>query len=752
MLTLLEFMQNQKWLILICCLLSVLFAAIPLFGKKHRKNPPLFLLFYGAYLLWLGLGVFWAVSGSFFLREYSKHLLALPLALYILLLLPRKESSVRKLLFLLSAIGAFYAFLSIDNVTTGIFRPLLNLIPGFRFADTGYESGTRLFGIFSNGNISAGVLAICIFFSLYLLESAANRRQRVFAVIFAVLQASTFLLNFSMGATGFFLVSVVIYLVFAGEKRIRVLFRMLEIALPTVISVFLTFRFFEVSGSRKMIPMLAVLLSSAAAVALELIVFPRLSRFFEKYNRKATGAIAAFLVIIGAYIVLGLLLRGDAEIAKGQFLRRSCYPDSGDYSLSVTAEGDVNVRILSQNERETIMHTSSSLYSGPAAEAVFTVPEDSLVVYLTFTSPEGARLKEVTLLGNENHSLHLGYPLLPGFIANRLQGLLANENAIQRGAFFRDGMKVFRDYPVFGAGLGSFETLLFGYQDFYYETKYVHNHYIQVLLDSGIIGLLLYAAILLLTAVTLWKARKKDTSDRILYPALCAAFVMLVLHSSMEVIMSASVFLPYAYAVLSLIAVCFAPETENKTAKTASIVIPGFTALIYAVLIIFNLSADAAVRKSTDNATRFFSALEYAAKVDAFEKNDWKVSYISTCADFEINTYRYLADRYAVQLMDVPSNSLHQHLIRYYLVFRNYDMALKAAKQSVHFNYSDKDTWNSSFSLFASAISEHPEDEAEILSCVRMLNDELQHIQERLMEPIQLDSVSKTLIEAALRE
>ena len=79
-------------------------------------------------------------------------------------------------------------------------------------------------------------------------------------------------------------------------------------------------------------------------------------------------------------------------------------------------------------------------------------------------------------------------------------------------------------------------------------------------------------------------------------------------------------------------------------------------------------------------------------------------------------------------------------------------MALKAAKQSVHFNYSDRDTWNSSFSLFASAISEHPEDEAEILSCVRTLNDELQHIQERLMEPIQLDAESKTLIEAALRE
>ncbi len=752
MLTLLQFMDNRKWLILICCLLSAVIAGIVLFGKDRDRSPRLFFLLYGAYLVWLGLGVFWAVSGRFFLREYSKQLLALPLVLYVFFLLPRKEASIRKLLFLLSATGAFYAILSIDNATAGLSHGLLYLIPGFRGATTGYETGTRLFGIFANGNISASVLGICINLSLYLLESAENRRQRVFAVVFAALQAGTFLLNFSLGATAFFLLSMIVYLVFAGKRRLCVFLRMLEIALPVLISVFLSFRFFEVSDSRKVLPLVTALLSAAVSVFLELALYPRLSGVLENGKKRTAAVFASVLVLVCVYAAAGLLTRGDAALAKGQSLRRSCYPAAGDYTLSMDADGDVNVRIVSQNELEVIMHRQTSLYSGAAADASFSVPEGALVVYMTFTSPEGAVLHEAELIGAESISLHLGYPLLPGFVANRLQGLRANENAIQRGAFFRDGMKIFRDYPILGAGLGSFETLLFGYQDFYYETKYVHNHYIQVLLDSGIIGLVLYLSLLLLTAAALWRGRKKDAPYRNLHPALCAAFVMLVLHSAMEVVMSASVYLPYACTVLALSSVCYAPELGRKAAGKAAAAVSGLTALVYAVLIILNLSADSKVRQSTHSVTRFFSALEYAAKVDVFEKNDWKVSYLNTCAELDNNNYKRFADRYAEQLMDVPSNSLHQHLISYYLTYQEYDQALRAAKQSVHFNTSDSETWNGCFSLFSSALSQHPEDEAAILDCVRELNTELQGCQERLMLPVVLDAGSKALVAAATFE
>ena len=752
MLTMLQFIQNQKWLVLICCLLSAVISGIALFRRVRRESTHLFFLLYGLYLLWMSLGILWACSGKFILREFSKQLICLPLILYIAFLMPRKDAVIRKLLFLMSAMGAFFALLSVDNASAGLSRGLLNLLPGFANAFTGFESGTRLTGILSNANISAGLLAICIFLSLYLLESAENRRQRVFAGVFASLQAGTFLLNFSLGATGFFLISVVVYLLFAGEKRFSVFLRMLEVALPVLISVFLSFRFFEVNDSRKVIPLIAALLSAGITVFLELAVYPRLSQSLSVRKKLASGILAVLLLLIAAYGAAGLLLNGDAELTGGQFLRRACYPEAGDYTLAIDADGDLNVRIITQNEREVIMHRETVLFSGAAADAAFTVPADSRVVYLTFTSPNSATIQEAALQGAEFIELHLDYPLLPGFIANRLQGLFANENAIQRVTFFRDGMKVFRDHPILGAGLGSFETLLFGYQDFYYETKYVHNHYIQVLLDCGIVGLLLYAALLVLTAAALWRGRKKDAPYRSLHPSLCACFVMIVLHSSMEVVLSTSVYLPFACVVLSLIAVCFAPQAKSHVLGRASAAVSGCVSLVYAVLLILNLNANTTVSNSTGGTVRFLNALSRAVKIDAFEKNDWMASYISTCADLETAAYRPQAEQYCRQLMDVPSNSLHQYIMRYYLTFQDYDNALTAADRSVGFNASDSKSWNSGFHGFAAALMAHPEDEAEILSCVRMLNDELQHIQERLMEPIQLDAESKTLIEAALRE
>ena len=164
---------------------------------------------------------------------------------------------------------------------------------------------------------------------------------------------------------------------------------------------------------------------------------------------------------------------------RGGSFNRAVYPKDGEYTLDVNYTGSLNIDVVSQNDYDVMKHTSSTLYSGPADSVSFTVPEDSRVVYIGFNSPEGAHIEQASL--SDGTPVKLKYKLLPGFIANRMQGLFANENMIQRTVFFADGMKLFREKPVLGNGLGSF-SLLSAATDFYCQTKYVHNHYIQVLL------------------------------------------------------------------------------------------------------------------------------------------------------------------------------------------------------------------------------------------------------------------------------
>ena len=81
-------------------------------------------------------------------------------------------------------------------------------------------------------------------------------------------------------------------------------------------------------------------------------------------------------------------------------------------------------------------------------------------------------------------------PRLPPVGANRIQGLWANENAIQRFVLFADGLQLFRSSPIYGLGMGAFENGVKSVQSFDYIAKYAHNHYIQTLAETGVIGLI----------------------------------------------------------------------------------------------------------------------------------------------------------------------------------------------------------------------------------------------------------------------
>ena len=737
---------------LCACLLSLLLLALYRRGKQSsRMNLPVLSLL--AYLALAAVSVCWATSGKFFLKEYAKLLFALPLYLFIVLYLPRTEAAIRRLLLVLTGAGALFALLSVDMATLCLTKPALLLLPNFASVNTGFEIGTRLTGLFGNPNILAGLLGISIIFTVYLLESAETKWQRAYAAFIFALQTYTFLLAFSLGASGFFLVAVAIYLLCAGPRLGSVLLRMLGAAIPTVGFVFLSFSYFEASGAALAVPLAADLCCGLCSVALELAVYPRLAAFLERRPRLPVIVCLTAVLLCGCYAGLGYLLGGEAALPSGGSLRRSVYPASGEYRLAVEADGDVQVLVLSQDDRDVVMHTESKLYSGPAADAVFTVPAESRVVYLHFTAQTDAVLHSAALVGADQTRLpvHLGYPLLPSFIANRLQGLRANQNAIQRAAFFRDGIRIFSRSPLLGSGLGSFESLICGYQDFHYETRYVHNQYIQVLLDNGILGLAAYGALLLSCLWSLWRARRKDAPLRRLYPAVCAAFAMVCLHSVMEVVMSTTIYLPYAFAVFGLVALCWGtPVLRRPAVALGGRCAFAAIALCYAILISLNLYAHSLVEGANNNYIQYFSALKRAASVDVFDKTDWKVSYIVSSVQIDRPDYNRQAHAYAEELIDTPSNSLHQYLVSFYLDCQEYAQALRAAEAGISFNYADADTWNNYFTLYGSFLNDHPESWEQVLAGVRTLNGLLQSYSERLLEPITLDEAAAQTVALAL--
>lgn len=85
----------------------------------------------------------------------------------------------------------------------------------------------------------------------------------------------------------------------------------------------------------------------------------------------------------------------------------------------------------------------------------------------------------------------------PLFFLSRVQSIQPKADEFQiRIVYWKDSFRMMRDYFWFGSGGGGWSTLQHIYQSRDYYVKYIHNQYIQILLDIGVWGLLLFLSMI----------------------------------------------------------------------------------------------------------------------------------------------------------------------------------------------------------------------------------------------------------------
>ena len=318
-----------------------------------------------------------------------------------------------------------------------------------------------------------------------------------------------------------------------------------------------------------------------------------------------------------------------------------------------------------------------------------------------FSAANNNRITKAEYMGAKNGSIHLNYPLMPKIIANRIQNLFANENMVQRTIFFQDGMKLFSKSPIIGRGLGGFENGVYSVQDFYYETKYTHNHYIQVLSDLGIVGFVLFVSMLAFSVISIVRAKRKSRS---LYavPVLAACIVQMFGQALVDAVWSTGVFLGFAAAVLALITIfCSEPLKLKEAFNTERLRIVEKTALVvftcvFVILLSGNLYAQAHAKAGVKN----FDEIKNLIFMDRFEYNDYKLSYIVNAPKSKDDKVLAQADIYADDLAKVESNSLAPYLVAYkFQRYFDYD-AFDIAKRGLSNNKSNPNMWIKMFNTF----------------------------------------------------
>lgn len=88
--------------------------------------------------------------------------------------------------------------------------------------------------------------------------------------------------------------------------------------------------------------------------------------------------------------------------------------------------------------------------------------------------------------------------ILPDNVSTRLENINFQQHSVlERITFYKDAIKVVKDYPVLGAGGGAWSVLYEKYQNNPYTSRQAHNFFLQYLVEVGILGFIVFMAFLI---------------------------------------------------------------------------------------------------------------------------------------------------------------------------------------------------------------------------------------------------------------
>ncbi|HHV30635.1 O-antigen ligase family protein [Acetivibrio mesophilus] len=224
--------------------------------------------------------------------------------------------------------------------------------------------------------------------------------------------------------------------------------------------------------------------------------------------------------------------------------------DENSLTVSVSSRDKANIMFGGDSRLVEVSENNSDTLEIP-----FTVPQGSSIVDFKFVnnsekskvSIDNAKIVD-SKTGKNLKSIKLGYKYLPDSVASRFQNLMVSRSFIQRQIYLNDGFRIFKDNWLLGAGGGAWSVLIFAYQSYLYWSTQSHAYFLQVTVETGILGLIILVMLLLsIIAQFIMDYKYKEEEDinyRVVQGTLLTSILGMFLHSCLDFDLSlSSVFL-----------------------------------------------------------------------------------------------------------------------------------------------------------------------------------------------------------------
>lgn len=746
--------------------MSLILAAVALalsFGRggyaRFRGRLGIPVLGFLAFLILCGAASLYTSFGAYAYGEYAK-LLASG-ALGLLLLARGREQNAGGLLFSFSAVCGVIGLLCIDAGCRGpLFRGFASFMEGL--GDAAYQSldqatytGARFDGIYNDANLTGSLMALAVLVGLYLIRTGRKPWERFAACFLTGLSAVAFFTAMSRGAILCFGATLLAYLLIAGkEERLGLFFTMAAMGISMVV-------FGVVSTSLlaggSFWGTLAALPSGVLLWLLNEFPARKAASALAGHGKLLAGVLGGGIAAGIAAVVLALTLTEPFVFTESNFLYRGAdveggetYTFSGDWDKS----SEITVLVYGSTREQELTSVTETYYNGPLEEASFTVPEDVGHVLMQFRGPAGLELRQVSL--SDGTEIPMAYTLLPDNIANRLQkNIFEDSSFLLRLQYDIDGWTLFKESPLAGHGLGATEGLLTSVQPFFYESLYLHNHLLQVMDETGLLGLAAFLAFILGTAVLLVRQLRKARTP--LAAMLLACLVMMNLHGLMEISFSVQMFQCAAFFLLLLPTVCYGTYTEGRKRRAAGIVVLVVSDLwlvISVALLGGSLLAQKEYREldaAGMTTGSFIETLERLDRMDAYNDQSYKVNLMGNALQAGGISNEGTAARCARELRETGEfDSCYYVAAYYYLPLGQLENFFDVLQEGLLQERSSSEAWNSAMNLCIQAFSQIDPAEADTFAeGVRGIGEAMDRANAYLLVPVALTEENAALLNCA---